>query len=466
MKYILHLCSLIRFTCERSRKVGELPILIKLPCTAKIIHYVQLKYEGYILSNLIHMSQFNNPEDAESSNIFQIKVITWSEYEHQTPILLQDLNGPCPLIALVNTLLLKNEIDVRNETFNPVQDEFQVNRQRKFGGINNLKLLLLRDHSNTGSIELSRLLSQLGDILLVMLEVQGNKVSNYDLDNLLKSLPLLHTGLSVNPNLIDGKFPPEDLSTTLFDLFDLKLRHGWYFCPSFGSSSNSTEPDVGSGVSLEGIFRELQTFDEIQDFLLYEPRNDIQADVRIEIQEKQRMMKVWLDNNPTQLTDAGIKHLNKTLQPEEFIVFFRNNHFSTLYKKDENDFYSLLTDASFDRSDKSYKNIVWQSFISVSGKDDLFFTGGFAPVLGDDESNGNDDDYMLIKQLQEEEDEAIAKQMQQRYNKDETKRKDLASTKKSDKNTANKKEKNSPPLNESNSSLKTKLKKKSTCIIV
>ena len=412
------------------------------------------------------MSQFNNPEGGESSNIFQIKVITWSEYEHQTPILLQDLNGPCPLIALVNTLLLKNEIDVRNETFNPVQDEYQANRQRKFDGINNLKLLLLKDHSNTGSIDLSRLLSQLGDILLVMLEVHGNKVSNYDLDKLLESLPLLHTGLSVNPNLINGEFPPEDLSTTLFDLFDLKLRHGWYFCPSMDSISNSSEPGVSGGVSLESIFRELQTFDEIQDFLLYEPGDDIQEDRRIEIQEKQKMIKVWLDNNPTQLTDVGMKHLNKTLRPEEFIVFFRNNHFSTLYKKAENDFYSLLTDASFDRSDRSYKNIVWQSFISVSGKDDLFFTGDFAPALGDDESNGNDNDYMLIKQLQEEEDEAIAKQMQKRYNKDETKRNDLGSTKKSDKNKLNKKdEKSSPPLKESNS-LKTKLKKKSTCIIV
>ena len=160
------------------------------------------------------MSQFINPEDAESSNVFQIKVITWSEYEHRTPILLQDLNGPCPLIALVNTLLLKNEIDIRNETFNPIQDEFQVNRQRKSDGINNLKLLLLKDHLNAGSITLTKLLAQLGDILLVMLEVYQNKVSNYNLDNLLKSLPLLHTGLSVNPNLVDGEFPPEDLSTT------------------------------------------------------------------------------------------------------------------------------------------------------------------------------------------------------------------------------------------------------------
>lgn len=410
------------------------------------------------------MSQINNTEDVEFSNIFQIKVVTWSEYEHQTPILLQDLNGPCPLIALVNTLLLKNEIDVRNETLNPIQDVYQADRQRKFDGINNLKLLLLKYHSNTGSIELNKLLSQLGDVLLVMLEVRHSDVSTYDLDKLLQSLPLLHTGLSVNPNIVNGEFPLEDLSTTLFELFNLKLRHGWYFYPSNDLLPNYPNPTVNRNVSLDGIFHELQTFDRIQDFLLYEP-NDIQEDLRIEIQDKQNRIKVWLDNNLTQLTDAGMKNLNSTLQPEEFIVFFRNNHFSTLYKKDENDFYSLLTDASFDRSNKSYKKIVWQSFISVSGKDDLFFTGDFVPVLGDDDSTDHDNDYFLIKQLQEEEDEAIAKQMQQRYKKDEDKRTDLASTMKSDKNKLNKEGKQSPPLNESNTNLKSKLKKKSTCII-
>lgn len=401
------------------------------------------------------MSQFINPEDTESSNVFQIKVITWSEYEHRTPVLLQDLNGPCPLIALVNTLLLKNEINIRNETLNPIQDEFQVDRQRKFDRINNLKLLLLKDHANAGSITLTKLLAQLGDVLLFMLEVNRNRVSNYDLDNLLKSLPLLHTGLSVNPNLVNGEFPPEDLSTTLFDVFDLKLRHGWYYNPS----SSSILPDINSDVSLAAVFQDFQTFDKIQDFLLYCPRNDIQenSNSRIGIEEKQRLIKTWLDNNATQLTDAGMKHLNQTLQTEEFIVFFRNNHFSTLYKKDSNDFYTLLTDASFDKADKSYESIVWQSFISVSGKDDLFFTGDFVPVLGDEEYTSPDNDYMLIKQLQEEEDEAIAKQMQQRYNKDGDKRKDK---------TKEKRGKQSPPLDKSNSSLKTKLKKKTTCTIV
>mmetsp|Transcript_8941 Transcript_8941/g.8835 ORF Transcript_8941/g.8835 Transcript_8941/m.8835 type:complete len:402 (+) Transcript_8941:61-1266(+) len=401
------------------------------------------------------MSQFINPEDTESSNVFQIKVITWSEYEHRTPILLQDLNGPCPLIALVNTLLLKNEIDIRNETLNPIQDEFQVDRQRKFDRINNLKLLLLKDHANAGSITLTKLLAQLGDILLFMLEFDRNKVSNYDLDNLLKSLPLLHTGLSVNPNLVNSEFPPEDLSTTLFDVFDLKLRHGWYYDPS----SSSILPDINNDVSLTAVFQDLQTFDKIQDFLLYDARNDIQenSNSRIGIEEKQRLIKTWLDNNPTQLTDAGMKNLNQTLQTEEFIVFFRNNHFSTLYKKDSNDFYTLLTDASFDKADKSYKSIVWQSFISVSGKDDLFFTGDFVPVLGDEEYTSPDNDYILIKQLQEEEDEAIAKQMQQRYNKDGDKRKDKPKEKGG---------KQSPPVDKSNSSLKTKLKKKSTCTIV
>lgn len=39
---------------------------------------------------------------------YEIKLIEWSETTLRTPILLQDKNGPCPLIALVNTLVLHN----------------------------------------------------------------------------------------------------------------------------------------------------------------------------------------------------------------------------------------------------------------------------------------------------------------------------------------------------------------------
>ena len=46
---------------------------------------------------------------------FPIKLINWSlDPQNQTiittPILLQEINGPCPLIALCNTLLLNNDI--------------------------------------------------------------------------------------------------------------------------------------------------------------------------------------------------------------------------------------------------------------------------------------------------------------------------------------------------------------------
>lgn len=408
------------------------------------------------------MSQIAASGNSESSGSFQIKVIVWSEYEHQTPILLQDLNGPCPLIALVNTLLLKNEIDLRNQAFNLVEGQDQYGWQRKYDGINNLKKLLLDEHSNTGSIQLDKLLSQLGDVLLVMLEARNNDFSREHLDNLLKSLPLLHTGLSVNPNLINGSFPSGDLSTTLFELFDLKLRHGWIFNSiTEGNAGPATDPD--RDILLASVLRELQTFDEIQDFLLYDHHDGTLNGKNEEIYEKQLVLQNWLENNATQLTDYGMKNLDEVLEPEEFVVFFRNNHFSTLYKKDHNDFYTLLTDSSFQKSDSSHKKIVWQSFISVSGNEDLFFTGDFLPVLGDEDSASQDQNYLLIKQLQEEEDEALAKRMQQQYMKNNDKRTELA--RKSSQNIFSRKEKQkSPPV--SNSENKSSQKKKSTCTIV
>ena len=48
---------------------------------------------------------------------FKIKPILWSEYDHHALILLQDENGPCALIALVNTVILKHQIESRKVAF-------------------------------------------------------------------------------------------------------------------------------------------------------------------------------------------------------------------------------------------------------------------------------------------------------------------------------------------------------------
>ena len=47
------------------------------------------------------------------------------------------------------------------------------------------------------------------------------------------------------------------------------------------------------------------------------------------------LAKQFLDENASQLTFHGLCELNARMKPEELAVIFRNNHFSTLYKRDD-----------------------------------------------------------------------------------------------------------------------------------
>lgn len=323
-----------------------------------------------------------------SDIVFEIKPIIWSEYEHRTPILLQDINGPCPLIALVNTLILKNDVEVRNCHFNDVPVTTLHNKVDAFKNYLSAK----------PNIDLNNLLSQLGDLLIAFVDAGSNQV---DLDQLLESLPLLHTGLTVNPNIINGEFNEDELAIQLFSLFKLNLYHGWVLQQDSRHDDNFSSQEYQQ---LSDKLQELKYFDSIQDYLL-EP-----SDLNDSINK-------WLNLNQTQLTDYGLRQLNSKLDVNQIIVFFRNNHFNTLLKRQDNDFYLLVTDSSFNKN----SSIVWQSLISISGKDDLFFSGDFTPVLDNDtvqpDENIDDENLKAIRKLQEQDDEEYAKRIQQSYNK-------------------------------------------------
>lgn len=48
-------------------------------------------------------------------------LIKWIEFNHsRVPILLQNRNGPCPLLAIANILLLRNRVKKQNFRFNQI----------------------------------------------------------------------------------------------------------------------------------------------------------------------------------------------------------------------------------------------------------------------------------------------------------------------------------------------------------
>lgn len=307
--------------------------------------------------------------------VFPVKEITWSAYEQKTPILLQEENGPCPLIALVNTFLLASDIESRTTA---LLDNSKTDPSAPVASAG-LRSLLMRHVG--GEVLLLDLLSCLGDTLLEIPLLEPEVVKQ-----LLESLPLLHTGLTVNPNVTTGRFPDQDLAATIFGAFGLNFVHGWIRQPG--------ELDE----ELEQAVLRLQTFDALQDFMLT-------AD-----EEETRGIALWLEQNSTQLTRYGLSVMDNEMEADSVAIFFRNNHFSTVYKGRNNDFYLLLTDTAFIKR----PSFVWQSMISASGTDDLFFTGDFVPL--EDEPHPESDDLAVVRQLQEEEDAAMAKKLQSSFN--------------------------------------------------
>lgn len=318
---------------------------------------------------------------------FPVKTIRWSQYEQVTPILLQEENGPCPLIALVNTLLLRSDIEAR--TF---LDELPIEPTE--GGltvrkIDTDKLRSLLKKRVGDRVSLSEILTCLGDLLLELKNVDSSVVNN-----LLENLPLLHTGLDVNPNLVTGGFPPDDLASQISNVFDLKFVHGWCWEPCLETPANR-------------VFEELQTFDSVLDYLLGSASE-------VDLVAKQDV-RAWLEDNRSQLTSYGLQKLDQSMNADLVAIFFRNNHFSTLYKANDHDFYLLLTDTAFLKSGK----YVWQSVNSASGGEDIYFSGDFQPVLEGDDYNvdtNEEDDMLYIRRLQEKEDSEYAKRLQKSYN--------------------------------------------------
>lgn len=129
-----------------------------------------------------------------------------------TPIILQNENGPCPLLAICNVLLLKN-----NLALSP--DVAEVSQEKLLGLVAER---LIDSNSNVNNKDVGFLENQ-----------QQNIADAIDL------LPLLATGIDVNTKfrrIDDFEFTRE---CTIFDLLDIPLYHGWIVDPQDSDTTNA-----------------------------------------------------------------------------------------------------------------------------------------------------------------------------------------------------------------------------------
>ena len=95
------------------------------------------------------------------------------------------------------------------------------------------------------------------------------------------------------------------------------------------------------------------------------------------------VIEEFLTNTAGQCTQTGLEQMRQTMREGEYVVFFRNNHFSVAHKRGEQ-LYTLVTDQGYlDEPD-----VVWECL--GGARDGEFVTASFAPfqahgevVLGD-----------------------------------------------------------------------------------
>ena len=304
----------------------------------------------------------------QRNETYQIKHFNWFDQKssklRQSSILIQNQNGPCPLLALVNALILGVP-----ETSQAALDEALRAREQ---------------------VSLGLIIETLMDELL-----SSNNEELPDVDDLNRFLSRLHSGMTANPRFIEGEDPntnlmdarnstlhlpqsekgqrrPGNFEATqdmkLYGSFSIPLVHGWL--PSKG------DPAWKAFAQSAQTYEDAQVLQFGEEELEFKLSNNGLTEEEEQIWRNITAIKDFLRLYPTQLTPEGLVIIREWLLPGQFAILFRNDHFSTIYKNPSTgELYTLITDAGYADRDE----IVWEALADHSGSGE-FFSGDFMSV--------------------------------------------------------------------------------------
>lgn len=341
----------------------------------------------------------------QRNKTYQIKHVNWLDESQNdntktrsqlrnSPIMTQNANGPCPLLAMVNALVLSTP----SGTETP----------------------LLQCLNSREQISLGLLLDAVFDEL-----TSGRRGGSFDhlpdVSELYSFLLALHTGMNVNPRFVtpaatprgswDG-VPPEmsgvhpvikaqhkagafeeTKEMSLYSTFNVPLIHGWI--------APAETPVYEAFVRSAPTFEDAQNIQFMQTDLEEKMRGEGLSAQETRTLEDIHTIKSFLNTWPTQLTDYGLETMSKSLQPGQIAILFRNDHFSTLYKEPKHGaLMTLVTDAGY----ASHDEIVWESLVDVNGAASELFSGDFRVVshgsdvrLNQGNSGGGEEGWTMVQ---------------------------------------------------------------------
>jgi len=273
-------------------------------------------------------------EDTTSS--YRIKDIVF--FGSSRRILLQSANGPCPLLALCNVLLLRNILSISPDARYITFDEL---------------VAMVSDYLFESNAKAAS-----GDG-----EAGGADVRQ-SLETCLEVLPRLNVGLDVNVQFSSTTAFEYTAELAVFDLLDIVLYHGWLV-----SKQDEKAFQAFGNLSYNQVVERLIAMHEVQ-------QRQREAAEKVEkeggqapgdsaedaaVVERGLLIQDFLDRTASQLSYDGLLALHETVRERQLSVFFRNSHFNTLLKY-EGDLYLLCTDIAF-----AHSHVVWEKLDEVDG---------------------------------------------------------------------------------------------------
>ncbi|KAH6940666.1 hypothetical protein HPB50_004085 [Hyalomma asiaticum] len=245
--------------------------------------------------------------------VTQASPIFFAPFELRCIVIVQNENGPCPLIAIINVLTLKG---------------------------------LIKLPHTLDIVTVEQLMEHLGDCILSSIpkDIPESAQLNYEqnMHDAIAILPKLQTGLDVNVRFTgvkDFEYTPECI---VFDLLRIPLYHGWLLDPE--------SPEILAAVGN-------CSYNQLVEKII-----NNKSSTKPELVTEGMLSEAFLERTASQLTYHGLCELNSTLTEDELCVLFRNNHFITLHKRKDR-LYQLVTDQGF----LNEPDVVWESLINVEG---------------------------------------------------------------------------------------------------
>ena len=285
---------------------------------------------------------------------------------------MQNENGPCPLLAAANSLLLKDSIKLPSNCIG----------------------------ANVCTID--QLVNVLAEKILST-NTDGN--NDHHIQEVLTVFPSLQYGMDVNPKFTRG---PQGVEYTMqlnaFDLLRVELVHGWLLEPE------ADEYDLVANQSYNQLINIVIEGNDASDQLHNNNANH-NADLAHKLSEKATkgtLVKHFLDRSSHQLTQYGLTTLHEFLKDGQIVVFFRNNHFNTLCKHDGL-LYLLVTDLGY----ADVGSVVWEKLDVIDG-DTEYVTGDFnrpPPIEHHQPSSSAAGELLVANNMQSQADYQLALQL-------------------------------------------------------